>query len=472
VLPHDRPKITANARILFNTLPPTDAVSVDQTLDARAPTTTVTAQQLDGSNDYQVTWEATDDAGGSGVRHVTVYVAEDGGDFKIWLSQTTDTTGVFSGQAGHTYEFIALATDNAGNRERPPLGASAPDDGTQVNLGELSTVPTTVDTTQPPAPAPQPATNPLFVAAEQGVPAVQPLTDQPEFDSILAPFSAQAFATGFTQSGGDVGALAVLELSNGEVLVSGGGNRGWIYRFSEDGGRADTAWAELDEPVFNLPVTTRLSDDRGGALLLLDNVSGVLGRFGDGITQAVAVHPTTGLLYVSSGDGIEIFDPATRTFTHFSNVRVDDLQFSPAGELWGTSWPDRGTVLRFDAQGRATPMVHFDAKVDSIALAATARRKDCLRLHRPAGWAEQWLDAGDGGPRHASPGDACPGGLTRRSAESDVGWPRPHRAVASGGCRQPPDRAAGFGFHSRQRFAGRAPGPADQRDLRSRHVHG
>ncbi|HSC16225.1 MAG TPA: pre-peptidase C-terminal domain-containing protein, partial [Gammaproteobacteria bacterium] len=364
-------KITATARILFNTLPPTDAVSIEQTLDAAAPTTTLTAEQLDGTDDYQVSWEAQDDAGGSGVRHVTVYVAKDGGDFEIWLSRTANSTGVFSGEAGHTYEFLALATDNAGNREQPPLGASAPDDGTEVNLGDLSTVATTRDSAAPP-PAAGPATNPLFIAAQANVPANQPLTQLPEFDSVRAPFTLQSFATGFRNSGADVGALAVLELPDGDVLVSGGGNRGWIYRFGDDGGRADVAWAEFAEPIFNLALDGegRLwATTGGGALLELDSFNGsVLGRHGGGITQAIAVHPTSGLLYLSSGDGIETFDPETGLFAHFSNVRVDDLQFSPAGELWGTSWPDRGTIFRFDAQGRATPMLAFDGKkVDSIA---------------------------------------------------------------------------------------------------------
>ncbi len=56
-------------------------------------------------------------------------VATDGGDFMIWKSQTTDTSGVYNGEAGHTYEFLALATDNAGNKELPPVGIAAPDDG-------------------------------------------------------------------------------------------------------------------------------------------------------------------------------------------------------------------------------------------------------------------------------------------------------------------------------------------------------
>ena len=55
----------------------------------------------------------------SGVKAVTVYVAENGGDFRIWQRQVAGAQGqaVFTGEAGKTYEFLAVATDNAGNRE-------------------------------------------------------------------------------------------------------------------------------------------------------------------------------------------------------------------------------------------------------------------------------------------------------------------------------------------------------------------
>ena len=74
------------------------------------------------------------------MKHVTVYVAEDGGAFTIWLRQTTETSGIYQGQAGHRYEFLALATDNAGNHEQPPFGTAAPDDGSRAQLGSLPTV--------------------------------------------------------------------------------------------------------------------------------------------------------------------------------------------------------------------------------------------------------------------------------------------------------------------------------------------
>src|SRR5262249_3256309 len=110
------PQIKAQARVLFNPPAPQDTNEVADTIDGQAPAPTLTATPLTpGGSAYQVQWSAQDDAGGSGVKHVTVYVAADGGDFKIWQRQTTQTAAVYNGQAGHTYRFLALVTDNAGN---------------------------------------------------------------------------------------------------------------------------------------------------------------------------------------------------------------------------------------------------------------------------------------------------------------------------------------------------------------------
>ena len=41
----------------------------------------------------------------------------DGADFEPFLLNTTETTALFDGQAGHTYRFFSVATDNVGQRE-------------------------------------------------------------------------------------------------------------------------------------------------------------------------------------------------------------------------------------------------------------------------------------------------------------------------------------------------------------------
>lgn len=363
-------EIHASARVIFNTAAPLDTPELVQFLDVAAPRTTLDLARVGGAN-YEVRWNAVEEADGSGVKHTTIYVARDGGDWEIWLRQSTESFAVFQGEAGHSYEFVAVSTDNAGNQERPVTVATLPDDGSQVNLGTLPDVgSTTQDTGIPPTPSETPSTNVLFVQAQQGIPAA-PSTRPSQFGQVLAPFTAEVFATGIAQSHAGIGPLAILVQPDGSVVVSGGANRGALYRYSEFGGRALNPFVVFDEPVYDMAydLDGRLwATTGGGQLLQLDPESfAVIGRYGESLTQALAVDPSSGKIYVSSGDGIEIFDPLTFAFRHFSNTRVDDLAFAPDGELWATTWPRRGDIVTFDAKGRAQVQLRLDAAVDSIA---------------------------------------------------------------------------------------------------------
>ncbi len=369
--------VAAQARVLFNTSPPEDTQRLVHHVDGAAPVTAVTANAVGQSGaDYEVKWSAADDAGGSGVKHVTVYVAEDGGDFTIWLRRTTETQGVYQGRVGHTYEFLALATDQAGNREEPRFGRQAPGDGPGPNLGTLPSVPeTTVPDLGPPAPpSSAPASNPLFVEAERGIAAAAPISRQSEFQSVLRPFTVQSFATEIPQSHAGIGPMAIVVFPDRSVLASGGPTRGQLFRFTPEGGAAGAPFADLPYPIFDMALdqTGKLwATTGGGPLLQLDPTSGaILSQFGDGLTQSLAVDPASGRIFVSSGDGIEIFDPAAHTFRHYSDVRVGSLAFAPDGKLWAALWPKRGDVIRFDRlDDRAKPqvMLHFDTDVDSLA---------------------------------------------------------------------------------------------------------
>jgi hypothetical protein len=59
-------------------------------------------------------------------------------------------------------------------------------------------------------------------------------------------------------------------------------------------------------------------------------------------------------------------------------VRVDDLAVAPDGTLWGSRWPQRGDLLRFDAKGRAQVQVHLDAGLDSIVFGQAGTRFENL----------------------------------------------------------------------------------------------
>jgi hypothetical protein len=384
-------QVKASARVFYNNAPPEDTPELVHRIDVAAPVTATTVTRVsEGSNNYVVQWSSTDGAGGSGFQHVTLYVATDGGMFKIWQKQLTSPSGstVFQGQAGHTYQFLALATDKAGNRETPGATVRAEDDGSRVNIGAPPSVPGTTPANFgiPRAPtATQPSTNWLFTEAERRIPNAPVTVRAPEYRQVLAPFTARAFARGIEPSNAGIGPLAIAETPEGDILVSGGPTRGWIYRFTAQGGDALTPWAEVPYPIFNLAFDHdgRLwATTGGGPLLELDPVTGeMLGEYGDGITMALAVEPSTGLIYVArgavwsggvngAGGGVEVFDPATRTFTRYSkdlNLRVASLAFAPDGTLWATSWPDRRQVVKFTPQHRAEVVLTFDADIDSLA---------------------------------------------------------------------------------------------------------
>ncbi len=312
------------------------------------------------------------------MRHVTLYVAVDGGGFQVWRRQVEDASGqaVFEGEPGHSYEFLALATDLAGNREVPPFGADAEDDGSSVNLGQLPTVP---ETTPPnfgiePEPSPDPSTNPLFIEAESQIPAAPPEVRPSEFETVLRPFTAHAFATGIPTSGAGIGPLALAQAPDGSILVSGGVARNQLYRFGLEGGVSDVPLVTLDDPIYGMAFDSQgrlWATTGGGPLLQLDPETGsILARYGDGLTMALAVEPGTDRIFVSSRGGIEIFDPTNETFTRYSrdrNLRVGSLAFDSSGTLWAVTWPDRRQVVRFNDRARAEVVLTFDSDLDSIA---------------------------------------------------------------------------------------------------------
>jgi hypothetical protein len=380
--------LTASANVTLDNVPPEDTAPLTWTIDNTAPTTTLTVTQSPGTGNYDLKWSSTDDVGGSGVKSVTLYVAVDGGNYTIWQRDLTDATGelVYNGQVGHTYQFLALAADNAGNREQPPAGQGVPDDGSGSNLGStpaLSTTPPNFG--QPPPPATTPSTNPLFTRAQQGVPSPVPTTNASEFTRVLAPFQAQAFVTGVGQSEGAIGPMALAEEADGSFLVSGGASRNQLFHVSKTGSAVSTLLATEPFPIYNLAFDAQgrlWATTGGGPLLQLDPATGdVLGQFGDAIELGLALDPTTGLLYVGTGTGVDTFDPTTDTFASYSrdlNLRVASLAFASDGSLWATTWPDRTRVVRFSAHPRAEVQLTFEAPIDSIAFGQAGTALDGL----------------------------------------------------------------------------------------------
>ncbi len=124
--------VNAQATVVFDTQPPISTADIYDTLDTQAPTSQIEATPIvAGSGTYDVTWSGQDDPNGSGVADYNIYVSEDGGPATLWLTGTTLTEAIFTGEIGHTYTFSSVAIDNVGNiqavvSEEPDIGGSNP----------------------------------------------------------------------------------------------------------------------------------------------------------------------------------------------------------------------------------------------------------------------------------------------------------------------------------------------------------
>jgi hypothetical protein len=119
-------RIDAQARIVFDLNEPIDTPAIFHTLDAGTPAASVNPLPVrTGSTTVNVSWGGADDAGGSGVAAFDVFVSDNGGPFVPFLLGTTDTSAVFTGEFGHTYEFLAVAVDNVGHQQLPPSDGQA-----------------------------------------------------------------------------------------------------------------------------------------------------------------------------------------------------------------------------------------------------------------------------------------------------------------------------------------------------------
>ena len=117
--------VNAQATVVFDTNAPISTAPISNTIDAAAPTSTVATLPTDSPPKFTVSWSGTDDAGGSGIAGYSVYVSDNNAPYTPLLTNTTDTSTVFSGQVGHSYVFFSVATDNAGNVEANPIHGQA-----------------------------------------------------------------------------------------------------------------------------------------------------------------------------------------------------------------------------------------------------------------------------------------------------------------------------------------------------------
>src|SRR5262249_22121609 len=71
---------------------------------------------------FTVSWSGSDGSG-LGITGYDVYVSDDGGPVQPISTATTPTSATFSGQYGHTYGFVILATDALGLVQPGPSAA-------------------------------------------------------------------------------------------------------------------------------------------------------------------------------------------------------------------------------------------------------------------------------------------------------------------------------------------------------------
>lgn len=87
-------------------------------IDAGMPTSKVKGK-VDSKNEnlYHITLQASDDEGGSGLKRVVLYQANNFGIYEEYAVCPVDTVIDFEAEPGRQYKFFSLAEDNVGNRE-------------------------------------------------------------------------------------------------------------------------------------------------------------------------------------------------------------------------------------------------------------------------------------------------------------------------------------------------------------------
>jgi RHS repeat-associated protein len=95
------------------------------TIDVGGPTSSVTALPAVQNAAFTLKWTGADDTGGSGVGTYDVFVSDNNSPFTLLQDDIPQTSVTFNGQAGHTYRFYTVATDNVGHAEAPPAAFDA-----------------------------------------------------------------------------------------------------------------------------------------------------------------------------------------------------------------------------------------------------------------------------------------------------------------------------------------------------------
>lgn len=111
-------QIDNRSTITFDTAAPLLTNTATNKLDGRTPTSDMEAtSMLGGSPSVLLTWAGSDPPDESGLESYTLYAAPEGQTPMPILQRTTQTSYVFTGEPGITYDLWIIARDYAGNIE-------------------------------------------------------------------------------------------------------------------------------------------------------------------------------------------------------------------------------------------------------------------------------------------------------------------------------------------------------------------
>jgi PKD repeat protein len=117
--PQHEEQIRNSGGIVFDANP---AISTNEhlvTFDLVAPQSAILPiDPVQGTANFELNWSGTDQ--GSGIQHYNIYYIQNGTDTVLWRGGMTETTAIFTGEGGNTYEFYSIAVDNVGNVEATP----------------------------------------------------------------------------------------------------------------------------------------------------------------------------------------------------------------------------------------------------------------------------------------------------------------------------------------------------------------
>ena len=110
--------VAAQATIVFDDNESIETNVYVNTFDAVAPTSTLIADINEQDSLYcTFTFDAQDDANGSGVKEVEVLVSKNNGPYRSMGTSTPDSSVTFALESGMHYQFMSIATDNVNNKE-------------------------------------------------------------------------------------------------------------------------------------------------------------------------------------------------------------------------------------------------------------------------------------------------------------------------------------------------------------------